>query len=175
MRTFRDVKRHFSEIFEELVPGGRGELVLLTRMPESESTSGNDRSGSIDENVAALDVSLYEGIAVRVSFNVRPSPTNDDRENEGETEKEIARPQDGTEVMNMAELSGGQKALVALAIIFAIQRADPAPFYLFDEIDQVLYDVILILSFHIYIIYASCVKRSSLLTYTILKGSGYAT
>lgn len=38
----------------------------------------------------------------------------------------------------MSQLSGGQKALVALAFIFAIQRCDPAPFYLFDEIDQAL-------------------------------------
>ncbi len=35
-------------------------------------------------------------------------------------------------------MSGGQKALVALALIFAIQRCDPAPFYLFDEVDQAL-------------------------------------
>lgn len=38
----------------------------------------------------------------------------------------------------MHELSGGQKALVALALIFAIQRTDPAPFYLFDEVDAAL-------------------------------------
>jgi structural maintenance of chromosome 3 (chondroitin sulfate proteoglycan 6) len=38
----------------------------------------------------------------------------------------------------MNQLSGGQKSLVALALIFAIQRCDPAPFYLFDEIDSAL-------------------------------------
>ena len=38
----------------------------------------------------------------------------------------------------MKQLSGGQKTLVALALIFAIQRCDPAPFYLFDEIDAAL-------------------------------------
>jgi len=38
----------------------------------------------------------------------------------------------------MSQLSGGQKALVALGLIFAIQRCDPAPFYLFDELDQAL-------------------------------------
>lgn len=42
------------------------------------------------------------------------------------------------ETMSMKQLSGGQKTLVALALIFAIQRCDPAPFYLFDEIDAAL-------------------------------------
>jgi len=37
--------------------------------------------------------------------------------------------------MRMSQLSGGQKTLVALALVFAIQQSDPAPFYLFDEID----------------------------------------
>lgn len=35
----------------------------------------------------------------------------------------------------MNQLSGGQKSLVALTLIFAIQQSDPAPFYLFDEVD----------------------------------------
>ena len=39
---------------------------------------------------------------------------------------------------NMEQLSGGQKAVVALAFILAIQRCDPAPFYLFDEVDAAL-------------------------------------
>ena len=42
------------------------------------------------------------------------------------------------EMKDMAQLSGGQKSLVALALIFAIQKCDPAPFYLFDEIDAAL-------------------------------------
>jgi len=35
-------------------------------------------------------------------------------------------------------LSGGEKTLVALSFIFAIQSFDPAPFYLLDEIDATL-------------------------------------
>lgn len=42
------------------------------------------------------------------------------------------------EVLSLKALSGGQKTVVALALIFAIQRCDPAPFYLFDEIDAAL-------------------------------------
>jgi len=44
----------------------------------------------------------------------------------------------GDETREMSHLSGGQKSLVALALIFAIQKCDPAPFYLFDEIDAAL-------------------------------------
>ena len=43
-----------------------------------------------------------------------------------------------SETKELQQLSGGQKSLVALAMIFAIQKCDPAPFYLFDEIDQAL-------------------------------------
>lgn len=39
------------------------------------------------------------------------------------------------EGLRIQQLSGGQKSLVALATVFAIQKCDPAPFYLFDEID----------------------------------------
>ena len=36
---------------------------------------------------------------------------------------------------SISSLSGGQKSLVALAFIFALQRVDPAPFYILDEPD----------------------------------------
>jgi len=36
----------------------------------------------------------------------------------------------------MRQLSGGQQSVVALSLIFAIQRCDPSPFYIFDEIDS---------------------------------------
>jgi len=39
---------------------------------------------------------------------------------------------------SLEQLSGGQKTLVALAFIIAIQKCDPAPFYLFDEVDAAL-------------------------------------
>ncbi|MEA1994277.1 MAG: AAA family ATPase, partial [Euryarchaeota archaeon] len=46
----------------------------------------------------------------------------------------------GKELKRTAAMSGGEKALTALAFIFAIQRYKPAPFYLFDEIDAHLDD-----------------------------------
>ena len=36
--------------------------------------------------------------------------------------------------LSMHQLSGGQKTVVALSLVFAIQRLEPAPFYLLDEV-----------------------------------------
>jgi chromosome segregation protein len=46
-----------------------------------------------------------------------------------------ARPP-GKKVHRLEALSGGEKGLVSMALIFAIQRYDPSPFYLLDEVDQ---------------------------------------
>ena len=46
--------------------------------------------------------------------------------------------QHGKHVQRLEGMSGGEKSLTALALIFAIQRYMPAPFYIFDEIDMFL-------------------------------------
>ncbi len=49
----------------------------------------------------------------------------------------IARPP-GREPMPISLLSGGQKALSAVALIFAFFRSRPSPFYILDEVDAPL-------------------------------------
>ncbi|XP_043271531.1 structural maintenance of chromosomes protein 3 [Venturia canescens] len=68
-----------------------------------------------DAGSETADSDRFTGVGIRVSFTVQTA-----------------------EMREMNQLSGGQKSLVALALIFAIQKCDPAPFYLFDEIDQAL-------------------------------------
>ena len=48
-----------------------------------------------------------------------------------------ARPR-GKKVSSLEILSGGEKTLVALSFIFAVQEFYPAPFYVMDEIDAAL-------------------------------------
>jgi structural maintenance of chromosome 3 (chondroitin sulfate proteoglycan 6) len=139
-RTFRQVARNFREIFSALVPGGRGDLVMLKRMSgdgggeddgnggdggdggkaEENEAPGNeqdsDKNGKQKKAAANATTVMdkYSGVKVKVSFA------------------------GSNETMSMKQLSGGQRTLVALTLIFAIQRCDPAPFYLFDEIDAAL-------------------------------------
>ncbi|KAG6623201.1 Structural maintenance of chromosomes protein 3 [Phytophthora cinnamomi] len=107
-RTFKGVAGFFSEVFRELVPTGEGKMILVGA-DTSQTDGANDGDASLESNV-----DTYSGVQIKVNFR-------------GEGDSYL-----------MQQLSGGQKALVALAFIFAIQRVDPAPFYLFDEIDQAL-------------------------------------
>jgi chromosome segregation protein len=44
----------------------------------------------------------------------------------------------GKTVQRLEQLSGGEKSLASLAFIFALQRHDPSPLYVFDEVDMSL-------------------------------------
>lgn len=112
--TFKQVSKYFNEIFLKLVPQGTAHLVM--RKYDNFEEEDRQRSSNESSDVSSTPaVEEYTGVGIRVSF---AGKTN--------------------EMKDIQQLSGGQKSLVALALIFAIQRCDPAPFYLFDEIDQAL-------------------------------------
>lgn len=112
-RTFKGVARHFREVFSELVQGGHGYLVMMKKKDGDIGDDDYDEDGPRGPDPEGR-VEKYIGVKVKVSFT-----------GQGETQ-------------SMKQLSGGQKTVVALTLIFAIQRCDPAPFYLFDEIDAAL-------------------------------------
>lgn len=109
--TFKQVTKNFADVFGELVPAGSGSLVWKT----ADRTQNDDSQPPVEtQDMSRNEIDKYTGIGIKVSFGG----------------------QEGTR--EMQQLSGGQKSLVALAMIFAIQKCDPAPFYLFDEIDAAL-------------------------------------
>jgi structural maintenance of chromosome 3 (chondroitin sulfate proteoglycan 6) len=107
-RTFRQVSKEFARIFEKLVPAGKGRLIIQRRT-DQQARAADD---SDDDEQRDGTVENYTGVGISVSFNSK----HDDQQ-------------------RIQQLSGGQKSLCALTLIFAIQASDPAPFYLFDEID----------------------------------------
>ncbi|XP_023728223.1 structural maintenance of chromosomes protein 3 isoform X1 [Lactuca sativa] len=111
-RTFKGVAKHFREVFSELVQGGHGILIMMKKKDGDPVDNDYDEDGPLPDREGRVE--KYIGVKVKVSFT-----------GQGDTQ-------------SMKQLSGGQKTVVALALIFAIQRCDPAPFYLFDEIDAAL-------------------------------------
>jgi len=63
-----------------------------------------------------------------------------DMENILETGVRIISQPPGKKLQNMMQLSGGEKALTAIALLFAIQNLRPSPFCLLDEIEAALDD-----------------------------------
>ncbi|KAJ5195433.1 Chromosome segregation protein SudA [Penicillium cinerascens] len=108
-RTFKQVSREFANVFEKLVPAGRGRLIIQRKTDRAVRPEDDVDS---DDEEARQSVENYVGVGISVSFNSK----HDDQQ-------------------RIQQLSGGQKSLCALALVFAIQACDPAPFYLFDEID----------------------------------------
>ena len=64
-----------------------------------------------------------------------------DPENVLESGIEINIQPPGKMVKNISLLSGGEQAFTAIALYFAILKVNPAPFYIFDEIEAALDDV----------------------------------
>ncbi|EUC27577.1 hypothetical protein COCVIDRAFT_101157 [Bipolaris victoriae FI3] len=117
-RTFKQVAAAFGEVFQQLVPIGRGRLIINRKSDrDARGNVSDDEDDEDDDNGAQSrskksKVEEYTGVSIAVSFNSKHD-----------------------EQQKIGQLSGGQKSLCALALIFAIQKCDPAPFYLFDEID----------------------------------------
>lgn len=190
-RTFKQVSRNFAEVFEKLVPAGRGRLIMQTRLDEgeggeeevveeeeaeeednededaeSDGLEGEEEEEEEEDDEEPASKRRKKGAAAntqgkgkgkgkaktKAKDKTRKSITTTAKAKKASKTGKAARHQSkidsytgvsikvsfnskSDEGLRITQLSGGQKSLVALAMIFAIQKCDPAPFYLFDEID----------------------------------------
>jgi condensin subunit Smc len=84
----------------------------------------------INQNFSMVFRELFEGGYAEVRLA--------DEENVLESDIEIIVQPPGKKLQNMQLLSGGERAMVAIALIFGILRMRPAPFYILDEIEASL-------------------------------------
>ena len=124
-RTFKQVSREFANVFEKLVPAGRGRLIIQRK---TDRTARPQEDVDSDEEEARQSVENYVGVGISVSFNSKHD-----------------------EQQRIQQLSGGQKSKSLLPVDRTTANVptrslrsgprlchpacDPAPFYLFDEID----------------------------------------
>ncbi|KAI1410652.1 RecF/RecN/SMC protein [Hypoxylon sp. FL1857] len=105
-RTFKQVSKEFATIFQRLVPAGHGRLVIQRRADRRVDPDDSDEE-------QRTSVENYTGVGISVSFN---SKTADEQQ-------------------RIQQLSGGQKSLCALCLIFALQQTESSPMVIFDEVD----------------------------------------
>ncbi len=113
--TFEATERNFEELVEHLFPGGRGRLRLVDDRRAPKPVLGGAEEAEEPDADEPTDEFSGQGVEIEVT----PA---------------------GKATRRLSLLSGGEKALVALAFVFAVFLARPSPFYILDEVEAALDD-----------------------------------
>ncbi len=108
---------------------------LLQSIKEIEAQS-QEQFNETFEKVSAAFTEMYAKLFP--GGNAKMWQTNP--ENLSETGIEISVQPPGKKLMPLTALSGGERAMTAAALIFALIKVKPSPFYLLDEVDAALDD-----------------------------------
>ena len=108
-------------------------LELIQDLTKHMRQQFTERFAQINQNYGQIFRELFGGGAAELSF------TDDSDVLTSGIEIKVHPP--GKIVTHIESLSGGEKALVAISIYFAIMRVNPPPFCVLDEIEAALDDV----------------------------------
>jgi len=115
---------------------GKARETLLESIKEIEQQS-QAKFNETFEQVSARFTEMY----ARLFPGGQAKMWQTDPENLSETGIEISIQPPGKKQMPLAALSGGERAMTAAALIFALIATKPSPFYLLDEVDAALDDM----------------------------------
>jgi chromosome segregation protein len=118
-QTFAAAAANFEELAQRLFPGGRGRLSLVSDREAPARVLGGDTSAS-DGDGPEGELPEYEDEQLGVEIEITPA---------------------GKAMKRLSLLSGGEKAMTALAFLFAVFLARPCPFYVLDEVEAALDDL----------------------------------
>ncbi len=120
--TFASVARNFEEVIGEAFPGGSGRLRLVDDEVGVRPVLGD---AAVDEAPEAADAAA----AAEEQEEAPPEVLQG---------VEIEVTPAGKSTKRLSLLSGGEKAMTALAFLFAVFLARPCPFYVLDEVEAAL-------------------------------------
>lgn len=135
IEEYRDLKERHAFLKEQSDDLWKAKEELLQAIDEINSTSQAlfaDTFAKIRENFHYTFETLFGGGKADLALI--------DNEDVLESGIEITAQPPGTRLRNLALLSGGQKTMTAVALLFAIYMVKPSPFCVLDEIDAPLDD-----------------------------------
>lgn len=110
--AFKEINRRFAEYFQIIFGGGKASLEIVkvkVRKLADEANESEDELGDVETTPEAYDIGI-----------------------------EIAACPPGKRIHNLSMLSGGERSLTSLALLFAIISHNPPPFAVLDEVEAAL-------------------------------------
>ena len=108
-------------------------LQSIREIEEQTQVKFNETFEQVSQAFTAMYAKLFPGGQAKM-WQTNP-------ENLSETGIEMSVQPPGKKLMPLPTLSGGERAMTAAALIFALIAVRPSPFYLLDEVDAALDDV----------------------------------
>ena len=125
-------KEELDEQYDDLVEALDKLTAAIKKIDNETKTIFKDSFDAVNARLKEMFPKLFGGGIAELTL------TDDDALNAGVVL--MARPP-GKKNSSISQLSGGEKALTALALVFAIFELNPAPFCLLDEVDAPLDDI----------------------------------
>ncbi len=132
---YEQLKKRYDYLSSQLadLDGARRALAKINRVIDARMKDDFVRTyEAVNENFQEIFGVLFPGGSAHLSL-VDP----DDLENTG---VEVSAQPRGKRITKMMLMSGGEKSLTALALLFAVYRTRSTPFYILDEVEAALDD-----------------------------------
>jgi chromosome segregation protein len=120
------------EQLEDLSKARETLLQSIREIEQQTQAQFNETFNQVSEAFTEMYARLFPGGQAKM-WQTNP-------ENLSETGIEISVQPPGKKLMPLPSLSGGERAMTAAALIFALVKVRPSPFYLLDEVDAALDD-----------------------------------
>lgn len=140
-KEFKVIAEKFEEYFKILFNGGVAKIIKVMDKDEDNPSTGSGQGGEEGEKKIddtpnnskplSSDEIAYNNKLKRIKYLQKHSAT-------GLAGVEIQATPPGKKIKSVAMLSGGERALTAIALISAIISANPSPFVVLDEVDAAL-------------------------------------
>lgn len=112
-KAFEQINKEFTKYFKIIFGGGTASLTKMKSVSRRKKTDEAEDSETDEENT-------------------------EEKEEQGEVGVEISACPPGKKIANLSMLSGGERSLTSLALLFAIISHNPPPFAILDEVEAAL-------------------------------------
>lgn len=130
--TANEREKFLSEQLTDLMAAKSDLQATISKINVTAKELFMDTFGKVQENFKHLFVELFTGGEADITLAEPEEPLESAIEI-------IARPR-GKKLLSIAQMSGGERALTAISLLFALYLVKPSPFCILDEIDAPLDD-----------------------------------